>query len=266
MRSTDVDELRGRLTSALAPVTGASVALSGSLSRGDFRTRDGQVVSDLDLIPVIRSEADAGPVRAQLAPVLRSLSDDSGLTVSAAITLADNFFRVRHAAYVTSMATRPFISDPLGLQAHLDGLPERASESVLPWLAQPVAYYLAKSGFAGREENIGKAVGALRRLLAEPELAHTIGAPTDDPTGDVPPSDLTALYQVCTAALGTLAADHGVRLLPSSAEFLARAAEGDTGEATFRAVRDRAFLENQGLPFELSCLTARPTPASDRSQ
>ncbi|MFG2716559.1 hypothetical protein ACGFX2_39510 [Streptomyces goshikiensis] len=98
MKRTDIPELLHHLRSALAKTTGMSVALSGSLARGDFRTRtDGTITSDLDLIPVVPSPADVAAARAQLQPVLQSTADQFGITATAAITLQDRCLSVPRA-------------------------------------------------------------------------------------------------------------------------------------------------------------------------
>ncbi|OKJ95172.1 hypothetical protein AMK26_31850 [Streptomyces sp. CB03234] len=267
MRATDLENLRPHLTSVCRTVTAASVALSGSLSRGEARIVGGRVLSDLDLIPVVAAPEDAALARKQLAPVLQELADRYTITCTAALTLEEKFLRVRHAGYVTSMATQPFVWDPLGVRHRLDAREDTTTRpaDVLPWLAQPVTYYLAKAGATAPEENLAKAARAARRLLDAAGLRPDAPEPLTEHTPDHPPLTADArrgIAEACLRAVRDVAAAHGLTLLPSSREFLARTGSPHHAEGTretFHAVRDRAFLENQGLPFGLSAMTARPT-------
>ncbi|MFI1935914.1 hypothetical protein ACH44C_01770 [Streptomyces purpureus] len=253
MKASDIASLPAYLAGAFADVTAASVALSGSLSRGDARIAGGRVLSDLDLIPVVDSADDVTLARKQLEPVLRDLADHYAVTCTAAITLRENFLRARHAGYVTSMRTRPFLCDPLGLQEQLDSRADVAGggDELLPWLAQPVTYYLAKAGATRPGENLAKAALAARRLVgaaAPGREAELLGPEHGEPRAEV-----------CLRALRAVTETHRLTLLPSSREFLARRSGTHDPEETFHAVRDRAFLENQGLPFAQSAMAARPS-------
>lgn len=267
MKATELKYLRPHLASVCRSVTAASVALSGSLSRGEARVSNGRILSDLDLIPVVAVPEDAVLARKQLAPVLQELADHYTITCTAALTLEANFLRVRHAGYVTSMANQPFVWDPLGVRQRLDAREDTTADpaDVLPWLAQPVTYYLAKAGATAPEENLTKAARAALRLVQAAGLRPdapgllTAHVPADPPlTSDA----RRGIAEACVRAVVDAAAARHLTLLPSSREFLARTGSPDHAESpheTFHAVRDRAFLENQGLPFELSAMTARPT-------
>ncbi|MFF5933301.1 hypothetical protein [Streptomyces sp. NPDC012508] len=248
-------------------MTAASVALSGSLSRGEARIVNGLVVSDLDLIPVVATVADAALARKQLAPVLQELADYYSITCTAALTLEENFIRVRHAGYVTSMADQPFVWDPLGVhlrwrnQKSLCIEPEEGRpDDVLPWLAQPVTYYVAKAGATAPEENVTKAVRAVLRLLDEAGWPVGIDLPAAEALDGVRQTGRTlrGMADACLRAVRDAADAHHVTLLPSSQELLARCGTSHSPQETFHAVRELAFLENQGLPFQLSAMTARP--------
>ncbi|WP_406369672.1 hypothetical protein OG788_07690 [Streptomyces sp. NBC_00647] len=267
MKITEMERLRTRLDAELAGVSEVSVALSGSMARGDYRAHGGQVLSDLDLIPVIRSVSDVGIARNRIGPVLRTLADEFELTCTAAITLADNFLRVRNAAYVTSMSNRPFLCDPLRLQDELDRLTTPNTQDAFPWLVQPVTYYLAKAGWTKPEENLGKALTSTRLLISElagddavlRDVSGELPAVPSDPRVPLDPAEAATLLDDCVSILTALTGRHEIDLLPSSREFLRRHAAGDAGETIFLAVREQAFLENQGLPFEKSSMAARPT-------
>lgn len=258
MKKSELDELRPYLVDVFRGTESMSVALSGSVSRGDCRVRDGEVVSDVDLIPVVDSMADVPAARDQLAPALRMISDRFQVTCTAAITLSEQFLRTRHAGYVTSMTDSPFVCDPLGLQARLEGLGTSGHGSPLPWLVQPVTYYLAKGGHTNPAQNLAKARAAAERLLAEaPVATRAIAGPVE---GD----SLEAIRDVCTDVVRAVAEEHGVQLLPSSQEYFAGTVQGKPLAEVFEAVRGRAFLENQGIPFEQSSLMARPSALSQR--
>lgn len=271
MKAADLPRLRSRLTDACQSVTAASIALSGSLSRGEARIVEGQVLSDLDLIPVVATAEDAALARKQLAPVLQELADLYSITCTAALTLEDHFLRVRHAGYVRSMAAQPFFWDPLGVhlrrqkRAKLGAEPDAGRPvEVLPWLAQPVTYYSAKAGVTAPQENVMKAARAARRLLDAAGRPADAGPSDDLPAvetpGDLPPPGrLREVTDACLRAVRHVADAHGLTLLRSSQELLARNGSAHSPRETFHAVRDLAFLENQGLPFELSAMTARPT-------
>ncbi|MEU5951484.1 hypothetical protein [Streptomyces sp. NPDC047525] len=247
-------------------MTAASVALSGSLSRGEARVTGRRVLSDLDLIPVVLTPEDAILARKQLASVLQELSVLYEITCTAAITLEANFLRARHAGYVTSMATQPFAWDPLDVTQRLKGRSGEPTSpaDVLPWLVQPVTYYLAKAGALSPEENLAKAARATRHLLYKAGLSTVTELALVDRLGSPSSSDdvQRGVAEGCANAVRHIADSHNVQLLPSSQEFLARAgtsADTENAQETFRVVRDRTFLENQGLPFEVSAMAARPT-------
>ncbi|MER6047742.1 hypothetical protein K2224_37790 (plasmid) [Streptomyces sp. BHT-5-2] len=265
MKVSDIEGLRPHLTSAFMGVTAASVALSGSLSRGDARIAEARVLSDLDLIPVVEQADDVTRARKQLQPVLQDLADHYAVTCTAAVTLRENFLRARHSGYVTSMLAQPFLCDPLGIQLDLEALPAPPGDNVtdvLPWLAQPVTYYLAKAGANTSEENLAKAATAARRLIA----AGAPGAESKLLVSSTPAHreadsrfDVRPLAEECLHAVLTVAEEHDLTLLPSSLEFIAGISRSACPDETFHAVRDRTFLENQGLPFALSAMSARPS-------
>ncbi|MER6379868.1 hypothetical protein [Streptomyces sp. NPDC001127] len=270
MKETDIHQLRPYLEATFDKVTRASVAVSGSLSRGDFRvSANGEVLSDLDLMPIIACRENLVWVRTQLAPLLQKVADTLRLTCTAAITLSENFLRVRQAAYVTSMTSEPFVCDDLGLQAHLRRTLDQSLGSVLPWRIQPITYYLAKSGYMEREDNLAKAILAFQQLISDTALPpsqfmdfsnvpHRRDAIRER-------SDLEALSEVCADALVQLIKEHEIQLLPSSCEYLKRRKAMDVRPEVFESVRDRAFLENQGLSFQESLMVAHPSPPKERT-
>ncbi|GLV87977.1 hypothetical protein Slala03_76660 [Streptomyces lavendulae subsp. lavendulae] len=257
MKKSELHELRPYLADVFHETESMSVALSGSISRGDFRVRDGEVVSDVDLIPVINSMTDVPAARSQLAPALRMISDRFHVTCTAAITLSEQFLRTRHAGYVTSMSDSPFVCDPLGMQVRLRQLDPDCHVSALPWRAQPVTYYLAKAGHTKPDQNLAKARAAADRLLAEAPVPK--GALTPSVAGE----SYESVRAACVDIVRTVAAVHSVDLLPSSQEYLSSGTARDRSQV-FEAVRSRAFLENQGIPFEQSSLMARPSALSQR--
>ncbi|MFJ6780860.1 hypothetical protein [Streptomyces yangpuensis] len=269
MNESEFDQVGPYLEKTFAEIRDFSVAISGSMSRGDFRVAEGgEILSDLDLIPVIRRREDAAAARRRLAPLLEDVANRFGITCTAAITLSDNFLRVRHAAFVTSMADRSFVCDPLGLRLQLDRASDRTTRDILPWRVQPVTYYLAKAGHTKPLENVTKAVRAFELLIQS--LTFFGHGPNDSqserweagfPFGS---QDAGSTGLACAEALRRLVARHDISLLPSSREFLTRSASDGTGESTFHAVRAHTFLENQGLPFEESSIMARPTMFAER--
>ncbi|MEU9147274.1 hypothetical protein [Streptomyces sp. NPDC048349] len=208
--------------------------------------------SDVDLIPVVDDRAYVAAARRQLLPALRQISDRFQVTCTAAITLSGHFLRTRHAGYVTSMSASPFVCDALGLQTRLDKGPV-VQGSPLPWRAQPVTYYLAKAGSSKPAQNLAKARAASERLLSDaPVSTGALAALGTEPGHD-------EIRAACLDVLQSVVAAHNVQLLPSSQEFLAGIRAGRDSAEVFEAVRSRAFLENQGIPFEQSSLMAQPT-------
>ncbi|MFF9011047.1 hypothetical protein ACF087_35385 [Streptomyces goshikiensis] len=259
MRISEVNEIRPFLNSVFDHAERMSVAVSGSMSRGDFRVREDEVVSDLDLIPVVDDIADVADARLQLLPALRQISDRFQVTCTAAITLSTHFLRTRHAGYVTSMSASPFVCDPLGLQNRLEEADTCAQGSPLPWHAQPVTYYLAKAGYTKPTQNLAKARTATERLLTEaPVFTGALATLGQEPGHD-------EVQLACLDVLRTVVEAHRVQLLPSSQEFLDGIGAGRGGAEIFEAVRSRAFLENQGISFEQSSLMAQPTALLERA-
>ncbi|MCX5256831.1 hypothetical protein OOK27_22305 [Streptomyces canus] len=269
MKTAEVSTIRPYLQARFAAVTGMSVALSGSISRGDFRSnRQGDVLSDLDLIPIVAHSADVSAARQQLEPIMQAAADHFGLTCTAAITLQENFLQVPDAAYVTSMAADPFLCDPLGLRDLPKDTRGPERRDAIPWLIQPVTYYLAKTGHANPAGNLRKAGAALERLLDHLDILGEQAAPSPSRLLPVTRNAREAARSVadgegsralCAQALAALVEERNLVLLPSSATYLDRAAVTDPGAETFFAVRARAFVENQGVPFEESSIVAQPT-------
>ncbi|MFJ3220244.1 hypothetical protein ACIPLC_30530 [Kitasatospora sp. NPDC086801] len=263
MKAADLGLLRPWLEREFADVTGMSVAVSGSMARGDYRvSATGEITSDLDLVPVIARAADVDLARAQLAPRLVNLANRFGVTCTAAITLMTNYLQVPHAAYVTSMARQPFVCDPLGLRRLPAPVPDTSPERVLPWLVQPVTYYLAKSGVSGQEENLTKASLALRRLVGDPHLAaRAVPEALSRDLGTLrrPGASMNAQRHACVSSLALLVELRVAELLPSSREFMHRDAAAEPRDTTFLTVRNLTFLENQGLLFAQSAMSARPS-------
>ncbi|MFJ9434783.1 hypothetical protein ACIRQY_34750 [Streptomyces sp. NPDC101490] len=234
MRAADLPALRAHLRVALAATDGVSVALSGSLARGDFRTGDdGTISSDLDLIAVVARATDVPATRRQITPVLQDVTDRFAIDATAAITLLDAYRRAPGAAYVTSMAGHPFLTDPLHLGPVLQPATRRPAER-LPWLIQPVTYYLAKASHENPGTNLAKARRATLHLTAH------LGLDGAEALRDLP------------SAVREVSDRHDVTLLPSSAAYL----NAPTAPGRFHAVRDLVFMENQGIPFADSALAA----------
>ncbi|UQW99109.1 hypothetical protein [Streptomyces sp. RerS4] len=241
MKQSEIPDLLRHLRTLLAATTGMSIALSGSLARGDFRTRpDGTIISDLDLIPVIAGADDVASARRQLAPVLQDVADRFAITATAAITLDATRRKAPLARYLTSMAARPWLIDPLGLEGTTTPAADQANpfgDPSLPWLFQPVTYYLAKATHEDPVTNLVKA-----RAAADHLLDHLRITTATDPLRDLPRT---------LAAIRDL---YGLTPLPSSRTFLA----SPTDTAVFTTVRDLVFRENQGLAFADSAMAATP--------
>ncbi len=241
MKSRDLPLFLHQLTHEFEGMTGMSVALSGSFARGDQRTgRGGHITSDLDLIPVIATSADAPAARVAILPILQHLADTFHLEATAAITTLPAFRRAGHAPYRTSM--RPeWLCDGLGLgpgafcsSVHDDGAPYAA----LVWAIQPVTYYLAKATAQDPLTNLLKARSSAAGLAAFFDLPHL-------------PGSLDNLQ----CALRGLIAERGITPLGSTTRYL----DTPTHPGVAQAVRDAVFRENQGLPFADSAVAARPS-------
>ncbi|MGW3387433.1 hypothetical protein [Streptomyces cinereoruber] len=234
MKASDIPALLAHLRTALATTDGMSVALSGSLARGDYRTSaDGTITSDLDLIPIVSRATDVPAARRQITPVLQGVTDRFAIDATAAITLLATYRHVPCAPYVTSMAGRPFLTDPLDLGAALSPAPYSREER-LPWLIQPITYYLAKASHEDPGTNLTKA------RTAALQLTDYLGLDDRDAIRDLPHT------------VREVSDRHEVMLLASSAAYL----NAPTAPGRFQAVRDLVFMENQGIPFPDSALTA----------
>ncbi|MFF1560940.1 hypothetical protein [Streptomyces sp. NPDC058279] len=241
MNPHDIPALISHLQATFATVEDMSVAVSGSLARRDFRTTTGgRIVSDLDLIPVVASRAEVPTARAALTPILRDIADKFLIQATAAITLKPVFEAVIHAPYRTSI-TGDWLCNGLRL-------PHPASETgpspstpptpkALPWLIQPVAYYLSKANTDDPQTNIVKARSAAT-LLARHLDGRLPGTLDDLPH-----------------TLRNLFAEQRVEPLASSSAYL----DAPTRPGLHRTVRDLVFLENQGLPFAESALATDPS-------
>ncbi|MGW7377994.1 hypothetical protein [Streptomyces sp. NPDC054794] len=262
MNKDEITELWPRLEKTFSGLPGLSLTTSGSVTRGDFRvSADGRVTSDLDLIPIIESAGELRDARRRLVPLMEEMADRFDIPCTASITLADNFLRARQATFVLSTGNRPFVWDDLGIQARCDTMRPLAAGDTLSWRMQPVAYYLAKSGHAQQELNVGKAVRWLRHLAGdigsgnEEFRPYTAFRLTPElRTG----RDVRTLSEGAARALLCLVEDLGIEPLPSTREFLRQWQEARTGAEPFHAVRDLTFLENQGLTFAESFVMARP--------
>ncbi|MBD0710664.1 MULTISPECIES: hypothetical protein [unclassified Streptomyces] len=232
MKATDLPALLAHLRVAFAATDDMSVALSGSLARGDFRTdEDGTIVSDL--IPVVARATDVPGARRRIAPVLRDVAERFAIDATAAITLLSAYRNAPGAGYVTGMAGRPFLVDPLRLGlAPRPAAPRPAAH--LPWLVQPVAYYLAKATHETPYVNLAKARTAALRLVRH------LGIDDPDALCDLP----RTVREVCDR--------REIPVLPSVAAYL----NAPTDPGRFQTVRDLVFMENQGIPFSDSALTA----------
>ncbi|MFD9053336.1 hypothetical protein [Streptomyces zaomyceticus] len=143
-----------------------SVALSGSLARGDLRTTsDGTITSDLDLIPLVVRAADVLAARRQITPVLQAVTDRFAVDATAAITLLDAYRRVPCSAYVTSMTGEAFLTDPLQVGPAAPPVAQDPDEC-LPWLIQPITYDLAKACHEDPVTNLTKARSAALHLTS----------------------------------------------------------------------------------------------------
>lgn len=238
MKPHDLPALMSYLRAELDTAAGMSVALSGSLARGDFRTTTGgRVMSDLDLVPVVASDADVPAARAFLAPILQRTADRFHVQATAAITLKPVFAAVVHARYRTSIST-DWLINALALPSPvLSSTPAAADPcppEALPWLIQPVAYYLAKATSSDPHTNLVKARAAMTHLARR--LRQDLPGTLDD----------------LPRTLRNVVIEQRVRLLPSSEAYFA----APTRPGLQTSVRDEVFNENQGLPFEASALVA----------
>ncbi|MGF1427095.1 hypothetical protein [Kitasatospora sp. LaBMicrA B282] len=238
MITTDLPLLLQRLKEEFADVSGMSVALSGSLARGDHRTgRGGHIASDLDLIPVVACATDAPAARAALEPILQRLAATFRIEATAAITTRDAFRNAAYAPYRTSMR-RQWLTDGLALGEDAFAQPAVELHEVLPWTIQPITYYLAKATEADPGTNIAKARRAACRLppgaaIELPDRLHDLPRALCDLINErrLVPLDSTALY-LDAPSRPTIASQ----------------------------VRDAVFRENQGLPVRESAVTAQPPP------
>ncbi|MER7673123.1 hypothetical protein ABTY61_32340 [Kitasatospora sp. NPDC096128] len=240
MNSHDLPLLLKQLTHEFADVTGMSVALSGSLARGDHRTgRSGHITSDLDLIPVVATPADAPTARAVLQPILQRLADTWQIEATAAITTLRAFRLAGHAPYRTSMRPQ-WLCDALRLGPDAITHPgDEAKGTALAWALQPVTYYLAKATTHEPVTNLLKARTAAARAAAAFHL-HTLTAGLDD----------------LPRALRSLIAERRLSPLDSTARYL----DTPTRPTIAEAVRNSVFFENQGLPYAVSAVAALPSP------
>ncbi|MFF4498785.1 hypothetical protein [Streptomyces sp. NPDC001546] len=241
MHTYDIPTLMKHLTAEFATVDGMSVALSGSLARGDVRTTTGgHITSDLDLIPVIPTRADVPAARALLAPILQRIADTFAIEATAAITLEPAFTAAIHAPYRTSIRGN-WLCNGLSLpQPTLPPEPHTLPddpEGRLAWLVQPVTYYLSKARICDPQTNIIKARTAARRL--RPHLGDQAPGPLDD----------------LPRTLRNLFTERRIKPLQSSAAYL----NAPTRPNHHQAVRDLVFSENQGLTFAESALVAHPS-------
>ncbi|GEB57147.1 hypothetical protein [Streptomyces gardneri] len=233
MKAADLPDLVTHLRTTLAATHGTSVGLSGSLARGDYRTSDnGTVTSDLDLIPIVPRATDVPAVRRQITPVLQDVTDRFAIDATAAITLLAVYRQVPCASYITSMAGRQFLVDPLNLGTAPSFT--HTTDDLLPWLIQPITYYLAKASHEDPITNLAKARAAALHLTDHLGL--------DDRDA---PRDLTRTVREVYDR-------YDVTLLASSAAYL----NAPTAPDRFQAVRDLVFMENQGIPFTDSALAA----------
>ncbi|MGW3044187.1 hypothetical protein ACWC9T_30030 [Kitasatospora sp. NPDC001159] len=184
MNSHDLPLLLTQLDQEFADVTGMSVALSGSLARGDHRTgRSGHITSDLDLIPVVAAPADAAAARAVLQPILQRLADAFGIEATAAITTLRAFRLAGHAPYRASMRPQ-WLCDGLGLGPDAFARPDHDDsnpEAALAWAVQPVTYYLAKATAQDPPTNLLKARTCATRLAVAFALRDLRGSLDDLP-------------------------------------------------------------------------------------
>nr|BFD90939.1 hypothetical protein KitaXyl93_22990 [Kitasatospora sp. Xyl93] len=241
MNSHDLPHLLRQLAREFHATPGMSVALSGSLARGDHRTgRSGRVTSDLDLVPVVATAADAPAARAVLQPVLQRIADAFQIEATAAVTTLAAFQAAGHAHYRTSM--RPeWLCDGLGLgPVAFDppGPDVGSAHTALAWALQPVSYYLAKATLQEPRINLVKARNAVARMA---------------PSFDLPrlPGDLDDLPRL----LRDLVDEHDITPLGSTLLYL----DAPTHLTIADTVRDAVFTENQGLPCADSAVVARPT-------
>ncbi|WP_405444666.1 hypothetical protein [Streptomyces erythrochromogenes] len=242
MNSYDIPALLALLKEEFAAVDDMSVALSGSLARSDFRTTTGgRIVSDLDLIPVVNTEAAVPAARAVLTPILQRIADRFSVTATAAITLHSAFAAAVHAPYRTSISG-DWLCNGLGLPApHLEAARPSAAGSTSPealaWLLQPTTYYLAKATADDPHTNLVKARAATRHL------ARHLAADLPGSLDDLP------------RTLRNLVAEQRLEPLTSSTSFL----DAPTRPGIHADVRDLVFMENQGLPFTTAALAAHPS-------
>ncbi|MFE6052644.1 hypothetical protein ACFQ6N_17965 [Kitasatospora sp. NPDC056446] len=241
MKSNDLPQLLRQLAREFDGMTAMSVALSGSLARGDHRTgRSGHITSDLDLVPVVVAAADASAARAGLQPILQRLADTFRIEATAAVTTLAAFRAAGHAPYRTSM--RPdWLCDGLGLGPRAFDLPgpdDGDPHAALAWAMQPVTYYLAKATAQDPQTNLLKARSAAMGLADTFDLEGVRSSLDDLPR-----------------ALRNLIVERRIAPLSSTARYL----DGPTRPGAAQAVRDAVFAENQGLPFADSAVAAWPS-------
>ncbi|GAB2699694.1 nucleotidyltransferase domain-containing protein [Kitasatospora kifunensis] len=238
MNSHDLPLLLQRLAQEFTDVTGMSVVLSGSLARGDHRTgRSGRITSDLDLIPVVADETDAPAARAVLEPILQRLANAFQIEATAAITTLSAFRRAKHAPYRTSMRCQ-WLCDGLGLGPDAFTACDPNASAALPWVIQPVSYYLAKANVTDPQTNLVKARTVAARLVGTAGVEELPGTLDDLPR-----------------CLRNLIAERRLTPLDSTALYLC----APTRPGIALSVRDAVFIENQGLPFAASAVVVLPS-------
>ncbi|WP_316519943.1 hypothetical protein [Kitasatospora brasiliensis] len=239
MRTDDLPLLFEELARRFADVTGMSVAATGSLARGDFRTESGaEILSNLDLVHVVADDADVPAIRAEVGPIMRDIADGFRLETTSVIARLPAFRRAGHAHYRISMRPEWFC-DGLGLGPEGFDLPgDDDSQTALAWMTQPVPYYLAKATIVDPATNLAKARKAALRLADRFDLALIR-------------DDLDNLPR----ALGALVAERGITPLESTARYL----DAPTHPAIAQIVRDAVFVESMGLSSADSMVVLLPS-------
>ena len=232
MREQQLDSFLDQCAKALAGVPIAlSVVLTGSFARRNYAVGpDGEIRSTPDIIPVLGDAEPIGPARDHLFAFLRPVGDNFGTAIHANLTRRSAFVRAAASRYAETAADeRAWLRDDLEVRG------TRAPAGAAPgWDWQPVSYYLAKYRVTGDARSLEKALGYAERA-------------------NMPPTDRTP--EALAALLRTLPA---VDCLVSTKRLLTGLDGAEDAEATFTAVRDAVFLENQGMSYSESHLTVTP--------
>lgn len=204
-----------------------SVVLTGSFARRNYEVgHGGEIRSTPDLIPIIGDDEPIGPARDHLTTVLRPVAEDFGTAIHANFTRRSAFVAAAAARYAETAADKSaWLRDDLEIR-------RRHTHAVAApgWDWQPVSYYLAKYRLTSDARSLEKAA----------DYAERAGLPVR-----------SGGAEALVAVLRTLPpAD----CLGSTTRLLTGLDGTEDAAATFFAVRDAVFLENQGMAYAESHL------------